>query len=568
MAAITADGLAESCSPSRQQESTGPWRRAHPLLPSTTPGHGVSAARQQQQQQLAQQPQPSQLQHSETSEASAGPDTSEPSAAALPAAAVAALALFSGGVRRLSVVDEAGEAVEMFAHEGVLCKLPYFAARKGQWCRSPGEVERLLLPVCCPHSSFGAVLNRLYSIDSHWSPADWARVLGADDLPAAYGVLMLSKMFLASDLIEEIVAVVRRMASDPKSLSWLQNMVNGLDLPELDSFCETPGPVCLDATALRQAALSAMTGPSVGRHLFEALLAVREAQGLAPEDVEVLISVLRDHESYATRGRTHSTGSVRPRRAADAGSLRQSSACDFFRPIKIPIEGFSELWQLIMEGVEREPALFQSALTIFQSLQWLEYDVNANRHGQESIAGSRRLRHLPDASSKQALRRAYASYLLLGLRLKDRDQISSDVFLEAFSCGSLSSTQAPEGLGGGKRRNLLHFATARRPTSNYVDSMDLLATILSSADGGLSSSVLSVLVSNFREWQWAFSARAVCSLSDDQQTCCAQTCTRDWLTGEVCAVLRGKARAVARSRLATHIGRLSATQRAFMWEGV
>mmetsp|Transcript_96305 Transcript_96305/g.296960 ORF Transcript_96305/g.296960 Transcript_96305/m.296960 type:complete len:609 (-) Transcript_96305:458-2284(-) len=479
-----------------------------------------------------------------------------------PAASTRQESLFTGGVRRLAVIDEFAVTVELFVHQSIIRKLPYFEARSDRWGSS--DAEELHLPSCCTHAGFSAVLCRLYSLDSHWSPADWIRALG-EDLAQAYGTLLLLKMLLATNLVDEVVSLVRQLAVDAASVAWLQRVAGGLDVPELDGFCAASGSVVLDTAALKQATLSAMKGSAEGRLLLEDVLAKREAEGLAEGDAEALICVLRDHDSYTVQSCTHSLASARPRRAAAfcaAGSHR-AVACDFFRPFRVPLESFSWLWQLVRDSVQKGPGLFQTTLAAFRALQWLEYDVSANRHGQESAAGSRRLRHLPEAGAKQGIRRAYASYLLLGLSLLDRGHIDEDAFIEAFTCGALSPAQAPEGLTG-RRRNILHFqSSAQRPSSNYVDRMDVVAMVFSSVSDALRASLLS-LVPSFSEWQWAFSAVAVGSLSDEQQLACARGCTLSWLSAKVCTALRGEARSVARSRLTTQVGSLSAGQQNFV----
>lgn len=470
--------------------------------------------------------------------------------------------LFSGGVRRLAVIDEFAVPVELFVHESIIRKLPYFEGRSGFW--GSRDAEELRLPSCCTHSGFSAVLSRLYSLDAHWSPADWTRALG-EDLTEAYGTLLLLKMLLAPDLVHEVLAVVRQLASDATSVAWLRRAAEGLDIPELEGFCAASEPVVLDPPALKQATLSAVKGSAEGRRLFEGVLAKREAEGLASGDADALICVFRDHDSYIVRSCTHSLPGVRSRRATHAGAIgsHRVLACDFFRPFRIPLESFSWLWQLIRDHVQKEPGLFRTALAAFQALQWLEHDVIANRHGHESASGSRRLRHLPEVGSKQGIRKAYASYLLLGLSLLDRGHIGEDAFLEAFSCGARSSAQAPEGLTG-SRRNILHFQpSAQRPSSNYVDRLDVVAMVMSSVSDGLRTSLLS-LVPDFKEWQWAFSAVAVTSLSDEQQAACVRACTLKWLGPEVCTAIRGEARSAARARLTARVGALSAGQRDFV----
>jgi len=470
--------------------------------------------------------------------------------------------LLFAGMRRLLVIDEFAVSVELYMHESIIRKLPYFEVRTDRW--GAGDAEEFHLPNCCPHLCFNAVLCRLYSLNAHWSPADWTRILGTD-LSVAYGALLLAKMLLAADLVHELLALVRQLASDTASAAWLQREVEGLDIPELKGFSAASDVAALDAATLKQAALSAMTGSAEGRRLFKSALAKREAEGLANGDAEALVSALREHDSYVTPSCTHSICGARSRRAAVTSMLgpHRIWACDFFRPFRIPLESFSWLWQLIRERVQAEPRLFSTTLAAFQDLQWLEFDVNANRLGHESIAGSRRLRHLPETASKQSIRRAYASYLQLGLDLFHRGHLSEHEFLEAFSCGTFSSSQAPEVLRG-RRRNILHFQpTAQRPCTNYVDNIDLLELVFSSVNESLGGAALG-LVADFRDWQWAFSATAVCSLSDAQQTHCVQGCTLKWLTREVCTALRGEARALACTRLSAHIGSITSAQQAFL----
>jgi len=452
--------------------------------------------------------------------------------------------------------------MELYMHESIMRKLPYFEVRTNRW--GTGDAEEFHLPDCCSHQCFNAVLCRLYSLNVHWSPADWTRVLGTD-LSEAYGALLLVKMLLAAELVHEVLAVVRQLASDTTSVSWLQREAQGLDIPELEGFCAA-SDVALDAATLKQSALSAMKGSAEGRRLFKSVLAKREAEGLADGDAEALVSALREHDNYVTPSCTHSIcGAARFRRAGVTSTLgpHRIWACDFFRPFRIPIESFSWLWHLIQERVQTEPRLFSTTLAAFHDLQWLEFDVNANRHGHESISGSRRLRHLPETASKQSIRRAYASYLQLGLDLIHRGHLSDHEFLEAFSCGTFASSQAPEGLRG-RRRNILHFQpTAQRPCTNYVDNINLLELVLSSINDSLRGAALG-LVADFRDWQWAFSAAAVCSLSDAQQTQCVQGCTLKWLTREVCAAFRGQARGLACARLSAHVGSITLGQQAFL----
>lgn len=476
-----------------------------------------------------------------------------------PAATSPQESLFAGAVRRLSVIDEFAVTAELFVHESIIRRLPYFEVRADRWASS--DAAELRLPSCCTHLAFRAVLSRLYSLDARWSPADWARVLG-EDLSEAYGTLLLLKLLLAADLVLEVAALVRTLASDKASVAWLQRVAAGLDVPELEGFFSSAAEsTILDAAALKQAALSAMKGPSEGRQLFQDFLAKREAEGLAGQHAQALLSAFMDYEAYVVRSCSHSlTGATQARRAA----THHVATCDFFRPFRIPLESFSWLWQLLCECVQREPALFRSVLPAFQKLQWLEYDVTANRHGQESTMGSRRLRHLPEASSKQCMRRAYASYLLLGLSLLDRGHIEEDAFLEAFSCGAVASPQAADSFFGGRCRNILHFQpSAQRPSSNYVDRLDVIAMVLSSVSADLGASILA-LVPSFREWQWAFSAVAVASLSDGQQAACARGSTLRWLSDKVLTVLRGEARSIACERLMSHIGVLTSGQRSFV----
>mmetsp|Transcript_64312 Transcript_64312/g.114274 ORF Transcript_64312/g.114274 Transcript_64312/m.114274 type:complete len:609 (-) Transcript_64312:224-2050(-) len=474
--------------------------------------------------------------------------------------------VFTSRARHLNVMDSSSATVEFFAHEGILRKLPYFNARSDWW--GLRDAEKLYLPLCCSHSSFDAVLCRLYSLDTHWSPADWIRVLGSS-LQEVYGALLLVKMLLADDLFSEILAVVRQLVSDAPSVAWMQHAVDNLYIPELDGFREGTDPVAFDAETLKHAALNAMHGSVAGRELLEAMLAEREQKGLAVKDAAALIAALQDHGRYLTRSCTYSTNTVRNGRAAVVRSIGpyRVRACDFFKPFRIPTDGFDWLWQLIKERVEEEPELFQSALAVFKNLQWVEYDVNANRHGQESSAGSRRLRHLPEAASKQAIRRGFSSLVLLGLRLLDRGHLCSDTFLTAFSCGTLSSSPAPEDLTR-RCRNILHFQPSTQShCPNYVDCMDVVAIVMSSVDDDLRMSILS-LVPNFADWQWAFTPQAVRALSAEQQTFCVQSCTLKWLTGEVCAELRGEASSAARARLAPFVGSLGTEQQKFMWIGL
>eukprot|EP00927_Polykrikos_kofoidii_P070513 TRINITY_DN6687_c0_g1_i1.p1 TRINITY_DN6687_c0_g1~~TRINITY_DN6687_c0_g1_i1.p1 ORF type:complete len:638 (+),score=77.30 TRINITY_DN6687_c0_g1_i1:197-2110(+) len=467
-----------------------------------------------------------------------------------------------GVVRPLMVIDQFSNSAECFVHEGVLNKLPYFANRAGKW--GSDGTEKLWLPNCCSHSSFSAVMCRLYSVDEHWTQADWTRIMGAE-LTVAYGALLLLKMLLATDIVQEVLAVIRHTASDASSVAWLRQEAICLDIQELEGFCVASDQVALDATALQQAALNTMKGSTEGRQLLKTILATREKRGLAPGDAAALISVLADHCSYMTRGCTHSVGRARVRHGAVVGTGRayRVSSCDFFRPFRIPIDSFGWLWQMVEEQVDREPELFQSATAVFKALQWLEYDVSANRRGHESAAGSHGLRHLPEGPSKQAIRRAFASFLLLGLRLLHRGHICQSVFLEAFSCGTLSSSQAPEGLVG-TRRNLLHFQSyTQRFCPNYVDSVAVVAVVLSNISDGARDSILA-MVPNFSDWQSAFTPSAVRSLSDEQQIACVAGCTQKWLTGEVCAALRGEASASARAKLSLQVGGLSSAQREFL----
>jgi hypothetical protein len=169
----------------------------------------------------------------------------------------------------------------------------------------------------------------------------------------------------------------------------------------------------------------------------------------------------------------------------------------------------------------------------------------------------------PEGLGRWTIRKAFASYILLGLRLLGRGHIGSATFLQALSCGVLSSSQAPDGLTG-VRRNILKFQpSAKSLCQNFVDGIDLVAIVLSTVDNGTRSSILS-LVPTFSAWQWAFSTEALRSLSDDQQTMCVRSCTVKWLTCEICTALRGEARALARANLAPFIGRLSLQQQNFM----
>jgi len=282
-----------------------------------------------------------------------------------------------------------------------------------------------------------------------------------------------------------------------------------------------------------------------------------------------LISTLKDHTSYVSHSGTHAMRDGRPSHASLAGMAGsyRSLACDFFKPFSLPVEGFEWLWQIIAEQVACEPHLYISAFTVFQELQWLECEVSANRRGEESASGSRRLLHVPKTQSKRAVRRAFAAFLMLGLGFLRRGHIDTEVLLTVFSSCTQTSAQAPEGLVG-RRRNLLHIQPAGRSSSpNYVDCTDVVAAVMSSVSDDVRSSLLASFPS-FQECQWAFSVSAVRSLSDAQQLKCVQDCTFEWLTGEMCTALRGEACHAARAKLALRIGCLDAEQQAFMWGGV
>lgn len=469
----------------------------------------------------------------------------------------AVASVFASEARCLVVIDESAVAVKFFVHEIILNKLPYFEAREARWDK--GDAGNLRLPGSCSHADFGAILSRLYSLETRWSPPDWVRILG-EDLSAAFSVLLLLKMFLANSLVPEVLAVVRQLASDADSRKWLQHATDGLDIPELEGYGREPSPVVfLESVALQQAALDAMKSSADGRRLFKAILSKREAVGLADQDTATLISVFRDHASYITLNRIHSLSDMRP----TSGPAFRRRAVDFFRPFSIPVEGFAWLWKLIEDGVERNPSLFYDALDAFRSLQWLEHVVNANRHGEESALGSRRLLYVPEVASKQAIRRAYASFLMLGLRLLTRGHIGVEALLEAFSCGVAQATDhAPH-----TRHNLLQFQPLEHPSAGYVYGADVVAAVLSGIGDDARTTVLA-MVPQFKDWQWAFTPRAVRCLSEPEQVACVRSCTISWLTGEVCAALHRRARALAEAKLAPGIGKLDEGQRAFMWEGL
>lgn len=473
--------------------------------------------------------------------------------------------VFADGVRCLTAVDESEHTIKFFVHEGVLRKLPYFEVEAARW--QTRDASEFHLPSHCPHAAFSAILCRLYATDSRWTPADWITVLG-EDISVAYGALLLAKMFLASDLVPEVLAVVQQLASNADNVAWLQGTIKGIELPELQGFHAASDPYALDEEALKQAALSAMKGSAEGRQLFKAILSRRESIGLAGGDAAALFAVLADHASYVSHWCTHGTRDVRHghARGESMAGAYQVWACDFFKPFAIPAIGFSWLWQIAIERIECQPELYGAAFAVFQSLQWLEYEISANRRGREAPGGSRRLLHVPEAATKQTIRRAYASFLLLGVRLLGRARLEAGAFVEAFTAGTLTSAQAPEGLAG-RRRNVLSFQQSGRGSSTYVDDTDLVAAVLSGVEDNVSDLLLGC-VPNFRDWQWAFSPAAVRALSDDQQAACTKACSTKWLTGETCNALRGPARAAARLRLAPLLGSLDAQQRAFMWEGL
>jgi len=475
----------------------------------------------------------------------------------------AAASVFVDGTRRLVAVDESSLSVEFFIHEHILFKMPYFEARAARW--AVGDAGELHLPKHCPHSALNSLVQRLYAVDVQWSVPDWLRVLDPD-LPAAFGTLLLAKMLLASDLVPEVLMVVRQMASDADSVAWLQRALEGLDVPELEGFGRASDPAPWDSATLRQAALSAMKGPAEGRRLFSASVAGRESVGLAVGGTAALISVLQDCGSYVSHSCTHRRPRARAARseaAAGAAGRYRAWVCDFFQPLRVPAEGFQWLWELVEGRLVHEPELYAQALGAFQALQWLEHDASANRRGEASATGTKRLLYVPESTTKHAIRRTFASFLRLGLKLLNRGQIGADTFVAAFSCGVLSPAQAP-GASAGRRRNLLQFKAREDRVPGSMYSTDLVATVLSSVSAGVSASIVSSIPS-FKECQGAFTPDAVRSLADEQQAACVRACSLQWLTGGLCTVLRGEARSVACSRLAPNVGTLSSDQRAFMW---
>lgn len=473
--------------------------------------------------------------------------------------------VFADEARCLVALDESAHAEKFFVHEGVLQKLPYFEVRAARWQRC--DASEFHMPSHCPHAAFSAILCRLYAVDVRWSPADWINVLGAD-ISVAYGALLLAKMFLASDLVPEVLAVVQQLASDADSAAWLQSTVEKVDLPELHGFIVASDPGQLEEETLKQAALSAMKGSAESRELFKAILSRRDSIGLAGGDAAALISVLKDHAGYVARGCTHCARDVRNSHAIGESMTGAYNvwACDFFKPFTVPVDGFGWLWQIVRERIERQPELFALAFSVFQSLQWLEYEITANRRGQEAPAGSRRLLHVPEAASKRAIRGAYGSYLLLGVRLLSRQHLTAGALVEAFSAGTFSSAQAPEGLAS-RHRNLLNFQPSGTGFAPYVDDTDVVASVFSAVEDSVRDLLLGC-VQNFMDWQWAFSPDAVRSLSDEQQAACIRSCSTKWLTGQVCTALRGEAKALACHRLAPVMGSLDVQQRAFMWESL
>jgi len=451
-----------------------------------------------------------------------------------------------------------------FVHEEVLQKLPYFEVRAARWQHC--DAIEFHLPSSCRHTALSAIFYRLYAVDAHWTCAEWIKVLGTE-ISAAFGTFLLAKLFLADDLVPEVLAVIQQLASDEGSCAWLRRALEAVDLPELQGFSSASDLVLFEDGTLQQAALSAMKGSAESRELLEVMLSKRDCIGLAAGDAAALIAVLTDCEGYLVHRCTYSVHDVQSGHAPGLGVACTYSilACDFFKPFAIPAEGFNWLWQLVSDRVERQPELFGMALGAFQSMQWLQYEVSANRKGRESDAGSKRLVHVPEAECKRAIRRAFASLLMLGVRLLRRGHISAVALVEAFAAGTFSSAQAPVGFAG-KRRNLLNFQQAGRRSATYVDGTDLIAHVFCGVGEGVAELLLGC-VSDFRDWQWAFSPDAVRGLADKQQVACVRGCSTKWLKGETCRALRGEAKLAARHRLAGLLGGLDAAQLSFMRGG-
>eukprot|EP00931_Biecheleriopsis_adriatica_P048258 TRINITY_DN27889_c4_g1_i1.p1 TRINITY_DN27889_c4_g1~~TRINITY_DN27889_c4_g1_i1.p1 ORF type:complete len:619 (-),score=104.44 TRINITY_DN27889_c4_g1_i1:82-1938(-) len=472
----------------------------------------------------------------------------------------------AGGVQRCVVFDTSEQSVEFFLHDSVLQKLHYFEIRAARW-QSDAAIE-LHLPSHCPHRAFSALLQRLYSTSVRWSPADWIELLGAD-IGTVYGTLLLVKMLLASDLVPEVLATLRHLSSDAESVAWLRDALQTVELPELQGFNEAD-LLEVSSETLKEAALSAVKGSPEGRQLLEALLLKRDTINVVAGDTTTLISVLQDCASYVSHRCTQSCQNVHSSRALGLSSdaAYKAWACHFVKPFRIPVHGFEWLWQLLLGRIEQEPHLFAPSILVFKTMQWLESEVAANRKGQESLRGSRTLLHIPEARSKQAIRRAFSQFLLLGVQLNSRGHLHDDALMEAFSLGTHTSAQAPAGLVAGKRRNLLSFQQQPHRTSCvFVDDVDLLCGVLCGVGHRLADRLLGC-IADFKDFQWSFSPDTVRGISDEQQVVCAASSSTKWLTGDICRAFRKDARATARLRLAPFMGSLDADQRAFMWEGL
>jgi len=417
---------------------------------------------------------------------------------------------------KVRATDVKGYARCYFVQGSILSQMAYFEAHMARW--KEGDHLELRLPQHCTHLAFEAILVRLLSSPKpSWWHLRWCQAIG-NSLPVAVGVTILARMLLVNWIAEEIASVVHALTQTQDQAVWVDMVSRENDLSELRSV-EVDGSMPEMKSADMEAMLhSAANGHQTGRDFARDLIRWRYERGHATEDAALLIDLF------------HDAGTI-------VGSKLLYGSC--------PLEVFNWMWELISECALPHVSNFNAIVEAFKPVRSLTGDYFVNRHGHITAS----VRSL-ERGVRMRIQEAFMQLLRAGMQFHHHEA-SADADLIAALHLSFGGNSCESG-----STNLLRFSDI---LENYPDLLpQLLSDGLLDVGEPLAEQVIDALGVNCKNEFWkVLSPKLIASFTEKLQLKCLELCNISSLDLARLDVLRGCARARARSRLACIVGELN-----------
>mmetsp|Transcript_52335 Transcript_52335/g.147357 ORF Transcript_52335/g.147357 Transcript_52335/m.147357 type:complete len:540 (-) Transcript_52335:93-1712(-) len=447
----------------------------------------------------------------------------------------------------INVANESSSAL-IHVHASVLQDVPYFEVRGARWERD-GPID-LQLPCNCPMLAAYLVVQRLYG--GVWSIPTW-QIACQDDLECALGAALIAKMLMLPLLTDEIVPVVRSLATDAGSRSMLSDAATKFEIPELNDYSDCRLTANFDPQLAEQMVSNAVC-EEAGRDAASSVLAAWQQEGASSKQlVEVMLEVMRG-KKYMTKTRSKAYSGIfrYPCALADEGVSIKSGA-------------FSWLWSLLRKHLMRNPDYFERVCDAFAVLRDTEYWFRANSRGRASALGqSSRFMQLAE-HAKLEVRSAFGEFLLLVTQWLQQGSIELEGYLRAV--GFLSGAHPKMILGQASLIQEYHnlfkvpwaYADCNTSSEDLSHFVEVYTQMFSAVSSDARNRLFSAAISN-KQW-CLLTLQMVRIVPEEQQLEFVEGVQWNELSVSHCQCLRGSALRAAKAKLLTHVGQLHAELR-------